>query len=77
VIRNEKLAPETVLNKTIRATRDDDNQFLLELRRRSAPRGCKVAGQARSPGGMAAAIVLLVTIGTGAALSAGCDPRRW
>ena len=60
-------------------TRDDDGHFLLEVRRRRRLRAARLHRRRRAGaiaavvGGGVAVLVLLVTIGTGAALSAGCS----
>src|SRR5580765_1160066 len=59
--------------------RDDDGHFLLEVRRRRRLRAERVHRRRRTGaiaalvGGTFAVLVLLTTIGTGAALSAGCS----
>ena len=60
-------------------TRDDDTDFLLETRRRRRLRAGRLHRRRRTGaiaaavGGTAAVLVLLATVGTGAAISAGCS----
>jgi penicillin-binding protein 1A len=60
-------------------TRDDDTNFLIDMRRRKRIRSERLHRRRRTGviaaivGGTAAGFVLLATLGTGAAISAGCS----